>query len=325
MTSGGVVFLGASALGARCCEALLDLGLPVTKVLTIPREFTISWSKTSVVNAQFADLADLAAARSIPVDYLRGGRAEDYRAGLGSHTPDLLVVAGWYYLIPDVIRRAARLGAIGVHASLLPRNRGGAPLVWAMINGEREAGVTVFHLASGVDDGDIVAQARFEITDADDIRSLIERATDRSAALLRDEVPRVLAGTAPRIPQDHQAATVLPQRSPADGLIDWETLTARRAFDWIRAQTRPYPGAFTFLGYERVTIWAARPTERTGTVLPPGTLEPGGRLAVWCAQGTVLEILEASLGDGDRLTAKDLIAGANIQAAARFSSEPARR
>ena len=321
-SGGGIVFMGSSALGAKCCEGLLDLGVPVAKILSIPREFTISWSKAPVVNAQFVDVGELAAARSISFAYVRSGRADDYRAALGALTPDLFVVAGWYYLIPEDIRKRARIGAVGVHASLLPRYRGGAPLVWAIINGEREAGVTLFHLSSGVDDGDIVAQAPIEIAETDDIRSVIDKATERSVALVREYVPRLLEGTAPRRAQDERSATVMPQRSPADGLIEWGALTSTQAHDWIRAQTSPYPGAYTFLDSARITVWAARPSPASRPVRPPGTVEVGDSLAVWCAEGTTLEILAASLDDGGRITAKDLIARAPIRSGARLSAQP---
>lgn len=322
LSSGGVVFMGASALGARCCEVLLTAGLPVAKILSIPREFAISWGHGAVVNAQFADVSELARAWSIPFAYVRSGRVDEYRSALGTLKPDLFVVAGWYYLIPDVVRSYARLGAVGVHASLLPRYRGGAPLVWAIINGQSQSGVTLFHLSSGVDDGDVIAQAPFDIAETDDIRSVIHKATDRSVALMREFVPRVLDGTAPRARQDERSATVMPQRSPADGLIDWEALSSARAYDWIRAQTTPYPGAFTFLDDVRVIIWAARRTETHGPIRPPGTLEIDEGLTVWCADGTTLDIAEASLGDGGRLTAKDLIACALIRPGSRFSTQP---
>ena len=324
-SGGGIVFMGSSALGVRCCEGLLEVGLPVVKILSIPREFTISWSEDPVVNAQFADVSEFAAARSIPFAYVRSGRADDYRAALGTLIPDLFVVAGWYYFIPDDIRTSARRGAVGVHASLLPRYRGGAPLVWAIINGEREAGVSLFHLTSGIDDGDIVAQAPIEIADGDDIRSVIEKATQLSVALVREYVPRVLDGTAPRRAQDDRSATVMPQRSPADGLIEWGALTSAQAYDWIRAQTSPYPGAYTFLDGARITIWVARPAGAPRVVRAPGTLEVGDGLAVWCADGSVLEIVAASLDDGGRITAKDLIARVPIRPGARLSAQPVAR
>jgi methionyl-tRNA formyltransferase len=316
----GIAFLGASALGAACCEAIVELGAPVAKILSIPREFRISWSTEPVTNAQFSDLGELARRNGIPFAYVGGGRAEDYLDALGPTHPDLLVVAGWYYLIPGSIRARAPLGAVGVHASLLPRYRGGAPLVWAIIRGETEAGVTLFHLSSGVDDGDVVARSSFPIAESDDIGAVVARATRHSVDLLRANIASILDGTAPRARQDERLATVVPQRTPADGRIRWESLDAKRAYDWVRAQTRPYPGAFTFLDSARITIWRARIGHAVSPPRPPGTIEVRERLSVWCADGTVLDIVEASLDEGAAQTDTELIAAARIADGTRFAA-----
>jgi len=203
------------------------------------------------------------------------------------------------------------LGAAGLHASLLPKYRGGAPLVWATINGEAETGVTFFHFADGVDDGDIIGQARFAIDPEDDISSLLAKASNASIGLLSEYVPLLGAGTAPRKVQDHTQATSVPQRKPQDGQINWHQLPARQAFDWVRAQTHPYPGAFTFLGEEKVTIWRARlPQEPKTHSCAPGEIVPdsGESPGVCCADRRVLLIDEVSLSDGSTLTGVELMA-----------------
>lgn len=304
--TGRVIMLASSELGRRCCEAIIASGVTVARILSIPRNFRISWAKGgAVTNVQYADLEGFADRNGIPFAYVTSGAADEYRRALGGVNADLIVVAGWYYFVPDAIRATARLGAIGVHASLLPKYRGGAPLVWAIINGERSAGVSVFHLASGVDDGDLIAQSAFEIAETDDISTVLERATERSIALVRDSVPAVLAGTAPRIPQNQLDATVMPQRTPADGLISWGTLTSGQAYDWIRAQTMPYPGAFTFADATRVTVWSARHATAGGASRSAGTVEIGAGVTVWCADGP-LEIVDVGLADEPRMSAAEL-------------------
>lgn len=322
---GGIAFLGTSTLAAACCETLIETGVSVERILSIPREFRISWANAPVVNAQFADLGVLARRHSIPFSYVTSGRAEDYTAALGPTSPDLLVVAGWYYMVPGTIMARSRLGAVGLHGSLLPRYRGGAPLVWAIINGEVEAGVTLFHLTAGVDDGDIVARSAFPISSDEEIGAVVERATQHSVALMRAHIPGVLDGTAARTPQDERAATVMAQRTAADGLIRWEALTGKQAHDWVRAQTTPYPGAFTYLGGTKVLLWVARHGRRPTAPRQPGMIEVGEGLSVSCADGTVLEIIEASIEEGGRLTAKQLIAAAGIRDGARFACEPGER
>ncbi|HEY3113542.1 MAG TPA: methionyl-tRNA formyltransferase [Gemmatimonadaceae bacterium] len=250
------IFFGATDLGYQCCERLLDRGENIVGLFTIPREFRISYSPTQPVkNVLFRDLHQLADRHGIPLVEVTG-KMDEYIGKVAELHPDLIVVIGWYYMVPRRMRELASKGCVGVHASLLPRYRGGAPLVWAMINGEPEAGVTLFHFADGIDDGDIIAQQSFPIESTDTIREVLDKATRASIEIVETYLPRLAEGTAPRTAQDHSRATVLPQRSPDDGLIDW-AWDPVRINNFIRAQTKPYPGAFTYIGGKRVTIWSA--------------------------------------------------------------------
>jgi methionyl-tRNA formyltransferase len=251
-----IVFFGASALGYRCCEALIAQGQDVVGLFTIPRDFAISYSPGAPVrNVLHQDFHTLGSTHDIPVVTVEG-RMHAFADQLAAMRPDLLLVVGWYYMIPAALRALAPVGCIGIHGSLLPKYRGGAPLVWAMINGETETGATLFHFADGIDDGDIVGQVAFPIASRDTIADLLAKTELASLELLTRYVPMLAAGTAPRHAQDHTRATVVPQRSPADGEIDW-TWDAARIDRFIRAQTKPYPGAFTTISGKRVRIWSA--------------------------------------------------------------------
>jgi methionyl-tRNA formyltransferase len=252
----GILFLGANALGHACCQRLLEMELPFCGIYTMPREFRISYSPDAPVrNVLHRDFAGLGERYGVPVTMVEG-KMGGYAPAVEALRPDLILVIGWYHMVPHSLRELAPRGCVGIHGSLLPRYRGGAPLVWAMIHGEREAGVSLFHLADGVDDGDVVAQRSFPIGPDDSIREALARATAASVELVEKYVPLLLNGTAPRTPQDHSGATHFPQRSPEDGRIDW-TWSAARIRDFVRAQTRPYPGAFTEIGGKRVTLWDA--------------------------------------------------------------------
>src|SRR6185369_5806584 len=307
-----IVFMGATELGWNACRTLFDTGQDVVGIFSIPQQFRISWSQTPVTNVQYKSFEDLATEHSIPLVYVEGKMSDpQYASALRSMRPDMIIVVGWYYILPRSLRELAPLGAAGLHASLLPKYRGGAPLVWATINGEAETGVTFFHFADGVDDGDIIGQARFAIDPEDDISRLLAKASNASIGLLSEYVPLLGAGTAPRTVQDHTQATSVPQRKPEDGQINWHKLSARQAFDWVRAQTRPYPGAFTFLGEERVTIWRARlPQEARTHTCAPGEIVPDSDESpgVCCADRRVLLIDEVSLSDGSTLTGVELMA-----------------
>lgn len=308
-----IVFMGASELGWDCCWTLLESGQEVVGILSIPKEFRISWSDRPVTNVRFKSFEDLSQQYGIPLGYVTTKMSDPvYRELLQSWKPDLLVAIGWYYLVPRVLRDLAPLGAVGVHASLLPRYRGGAPLVWAMINGEKETGVSLFHFADGVDTGDLIAQRAFEITFDDDIAAVVRKSVAASREIVREFVPRLAEGTAPRRAQDDRLASVVPQRRPEDGLLDWRRLTALQAYNWVRAQTRPYPGAFTYVGSEKVLLWkAVPPAPGRSSGAYPGTIvssRSGGSEILWvvCADGGLLGLSEVESSDGRIMTGRAL-------------------
>jgi methionyl-tRNA formyltransferase len=266
-----IVFFGASDLGYQCCERLLEMGEDVVGIFTIPQEFRISYSSTPVRNVTYRSFHELGERFGVPVVEVTGRMGDEmYLDALRAWQPEFGLVIGWYYMVPRRMREIFPLGVAGIHASLLPRYRGGAPLVWAIIRGETRTGVSLFYFDDGVDTGDLIAQKAFEIAPDDTIRTVYEKATSASLEVVEEFVPLVRAGTAPRIQQNEGDATVFPQRKPEDGLIDWSR-SAEEIRDFIRAQTRPYPGAFTYIEGKKVTIWDADVLEPP----PPGTDEAG--------------------------------------------------
>jgi methionyl-tRNA formyltransferase len=217
-----------------------------------------------------------------------------------SWRPDFILVAGWYHMVPASVRQMAPTA--GLHASLLPDYSGGAPLVWAIINGERQTGITLFLMDDGVDTGPIIGQAAEPIHPDDTIATLYARIEQRGVELLREHLPRIARGEATFTAQDESRRRVTPQRSPADGEIDWAA-PARRVYDFVRAQTRPYPGAFTHLAGEQVVVWRARLSEMRRRHESPGTVEPrppdgADAFGVWCGDGRLLLVQEIGLADG---------------------------
>lgn len=322
-----IVFMGATELGWNSCRTLFDMGQKVVGIFSIPEQFRISWSPTPVKNVQYKSFEDLASAHSIPLVYVKGKMSDpEYADALRRLRPDIIIVVGWYYILPRSLRDLAPLGSVGLHASLLPKYRGGAPLVWATINGEAETGVTFFHFADGVDDGDIIGQAKFNIAFEDDIANLLEKASKASIKLLSDYVPMLADGTAPRTVQDHNQAVSVPQRKPEDGLINWQQLSARQAYDWVRAQTRPYPGAFTFLGSEKVTIWKSEPAGISlSPNLPAGTIvcdvDQAAGFKVICADGEALKIKEIGSEDTPQVTAADFLQLRGLKMGMKFEMQ----
>jgi methionyl-tRNA formyltransferase len=253
-----VVFMGASELGFDCCKAILDANHNLVGIFTIPQRFDIKYKdqteKVQVRNYLFKDFRSFESA-GVPVVVVED-KMSAYYDELKRMQPDLILAIGWYYMIPQQMIDLASKGAVGIHGSLLPKYRGNAPFVWAMINGEKETGVSLFYFEKGVDEGDIIAQGKIIINDADTIKEVLEKAKEASIRILLEYLPQLKDGIAPRIPQDHSQATIFPKRAPEDGKIDW-SWDAARIKNFIRAQTKPYPGAFIIVNDKKVVIWDA--------------------------------------------------------------------
>jgi methionyl-tRNA formyltransferase len=170
--------------------------------------------------------------------------------------PDLLLAVSWRYLVPRSVFSRARLGAYVFHDSLLPKYRGFAPTVWAMINGECETGVTLLEMADEVDAGQILAQRKVPIGGNDSIDTVMRRVTETYLTVLEESLPLLLNGSAPRFSQQG-AATYGCKRCESDNLIDWRWPTDR-IYNLIRATTRPYSGAYSYFHGKKIRIWNAR-------------------------------------------------------------------
>ena len=244
----------------------------IVGVLTATREFRISYSKNEPVkNVLYTDFhKTINNKNSFPILTMKNSMKDPGVVKFVKNSaPDLVLVVGWYHMIPKIIRSIPSEGIIGIHASLLPKYRGGAPLVWAIINGERVAGITLFYFDEGVDSGDIIGQRKIHIGFEDTIFTVYKKAEKEGISLLRDMIPRIAVGNAPRSPQGERKGKIWPQRKPEDGKIIWSSPT-QSIYNFVRAQTKPYPGAFTLHRGERLTIWEAKPYDRMGLESDPG-------------------------------------------------------
>lgn len=300
-----IVFLGASRFGMRCLDAVAAApGCELAGVVTAARTFAISYRPQGVTNVLHADAFEAATRLGVPCIELgaAGMKDEALLTTVRQWRPDAFVVAGWYHLVPKAWRELAP--AYGLHGSLLPHYRGGAPLVWAMLRGERQAGITLFQFDDGVDTGPILGQAATPIESDDTIATLYARIEDLGEGLLRDTLPRLAAGTARSVPQDPRAGSSFPQRGPEDGLIDWNW-DAGRIRDFIRAQTKPYPGAFFLHGGGKVVVWAAAPAAADAGLAPGEVRNVAGRVLAGAGGGAALELLQLQV-DGRDVEAREV-------------------
>lgn len=194
---------------------------------------------------------------------------------------DIAVVIAYGRILTPRLLAAPRLGCVNVHASLLPKYRGAAPIHWAVINGEAKSGVTTMKMDAGLDTGDMLLRAEVDVGPEETAGGLWDRLKVLGAELLVETLERY--DTITPTPQDHSAATHAPMLEKADGQVDW-TLPAQAVHDRIRG-VNPWPGAHTTFRDETLKLWRSRPVEGSG---PPGTvLEAKKRLVVACGEGAV--------------------------------------
>jgi methionyl-tRNA formyltransferase len=283
-----LVWVSFDVMGRDCLAAAAEAGAAVAAVVTLPGPIDPNRSGQCSFDELAADLG----ARLIETADVN---SPETIAAIREVDPDLIFVVGWSQLVMDEFIGLPRHGVFGMHPTLLPRHRGRAAIPWAILSGLAKTGVTLFQIADGTaDSGPIVGQVEVPIAPDETATTLYEKVTAAHLQLVRESVPRLLDGTAERTPQDTRRASAWPKRTPADGIIDWET-RARYLHDWVRAQTRPYPGAFTYLGDEKLVVWRARPVELDEEA-PAGTVvavEDGPVVA--CGEGgLVLEEVEGA-------------------------------
>jgi methionyl-tRNA formyltransferase len=258
------VWVSFDTIGRDCLEAAADVGAEIVGVVTLPGPIDPNRSGQCSFDVVATRLGAV-------LHETRDVNSEETTAAVRELQPDLVFVVGWSQLVSDPFIALAREGVFGMHPTLLPRHRGRAPIPWTILTGLARTGVTLFEIVDAApDSGSIVGQVTLDVARDETATTLFARIARAHVELTREFVPQLLARTAPRIAQDPIRASSWPKRAPADGIIDWET-RAPYLYDWVRAQTRPYPGAFTFLGDQKVIVWGARPVELLGAA-PAGTI-----------------------------------------------------
>lgn len=255
----------------------------------------------------------------LPVWQPKKIRTPEFAQRLRQLDADVGVVVAYGRILPRAVLEAPRTGCVNVHASLLPRWRGAAPIQWSIARGDHKTGVTLMLMDEGMDTGPILATASTPIDPQEDASTLTKRLSTIGADLLRSELPRYVAGGLRPTAQDDAAATSAPPLTKEDGQIDWNR-SARAVHDHTRGMN-PWPGAYTLLGSRRIKVHRASP--RT---LDPGGAQPGEVIAldsdgivVACAEGS-LAIEELQESGRRRVDARAFISGRGIAIGDCFSS-----
>ncbi len=237
-------------------------------------------------------------------------RTAEFAENITKLKPDIFVVVAFGRIIPKNILSIPNLATINIHASLLPKYRGPAPIQWAIINREKETGITTMLLDEGMDTGDILLSSKVEITPDDTAGTLHDCLAVLGADLLMRTLKSFEANNVNPIPQDHSQASHAPLLKKKDGHMDWN-MPAESLDAFIRGMT-PWPGAFTFHGQKRLKIFKARPLKKD-VDKPPGSVVIGfpDELCVATSNG-ILSIMEIQEASGKRLFIKEFLRGYKI-------------
>jgi methionyl-tRNA formyltransferase len=285
MTTTRAVVFAYHDVGVRCLKVLLSAGVEVPLVVTTkddPNE--IQW---------FDSAMRMANEYGLPVITPDDVNAPELVQTITELRPDFVFSFYFRAMIGAPILNAARLGALNIHGSMLPKFRGRAPVNWAILHGARESGATLHYMTARADAGDIVDQLAVPILENDEAREVFNKVTVAAELILARSLPGLIAGTAPRLPQHLEEGKYYGRRRPEDGKIDWAA-SARDIHNLVRAVAPPFPGAFGQIDGQRWMIHKTR--------VEPRTIEPSerarlfgadGRCYVACRDGSVLQILSA--------------------------------
>lgn len=310
-----VIFAGTPEFARRSLAAILDAGHDVALVLTQP-------ARPSGRGMRPAESAvkRLAQERGLAVFQPATLRDSESLARIVAAQPQVLVVAAYGLLLPQAVLDCAPFGALNVHASLLPRWRGAAPIQRAILAGDQESGITIMKMDAGLDSGPMLAQSAIPISEDDDAGTLHDRLASLGAEMIVSALDAVETGRASCTPQPATGVTYARKIDKSESVLDWsrpasELARAVRAF-------RPAPGATTSLAGASVKIWDARVERGTGT--PGETIAVGPKgILVACGVGA-LAVRQLQRAGGKRLSAADFVRGQPVAPGSRFG-QPAKR
>lgn len=305
-----IVFAGTPEFAAQALAAILAAGQDVPLVLTQPDRPS---GRGMALKA--SPVKQLALEHGLQVHQPASLKSAESRQPIIDASPDVMVVAAYGLILPQTALDIPRLGCINIHASLLPRWRGAAPIQRAVLAGDAETGVTLMRMEAGLDTGPMLLKGRLPITDADCAATLHDKLAALGARLIVEALPRLARGELPGEPQPAEGVTYAAKLEKSEAALDWRQTAvalsrAVRAFD-------PFPGTVARIEGQTIKVWRAEPA--------PGAGEPGTVLAanvdgilVACGEGA-LRLVELQKSGGKRLQAADFLHGFALKPGQRFS------
>ena len=289
-------------VGAAALSALLESGSEVVAVFTHRDD--------PAEGGWYRSVARLAAEHDIPAFAPSDPNHPLWVERIAAMEPDMLLSAHYRTMLGEDIRSLCPNKCFNLHGSKLPAYRGRCPINWVLVNGESATGVTLHHMTADADAGDIVAQQVVPIDEDDTARTLTASICNATGSLLATVLPTIVDGSHTATPQDANAATTMPSRSPEDGRIDW-SCTATEVRNLVRAVTHPWPGAFSESGGRRFFVWDSTVMPGAPDVAPGTVLETNGTLLIACGQDA-LRIEAGEPADGVWSSGGQLAADLNL-------------
>ena len=301
-----ILFMGTPEFAVEQLRRLVETGHEICGVFTQPDK-----PKNRGMKMTFSPVKEYALSQGLDVyqpTKMRDGSALEIVEKL---QPELTVVAAYGRILPEDILAVPPMGSINVHSSILPQYRGAAPINWAILDGCKETGVTIMHMAKELDAGDIICVKKTEILPDENAQELTYRLALLGADALEEAVAQLANGTAARTPQDHSAFTYAPMLSKELSPMDW-TKPAQKLHDQVRGLI-PWPCASTELGGKKVKIFRTKIGEKTNA--GAGTILTAGKqgLEIACGDGRSLWILEMQAEGGKRMMAAEYLRGHPIE------------
>ncbi len=302
-----IVFMGTPDFAAASLKKLIDEKYEIAAVFTQPDK-----PRNRGMQMSFSPVKELALEHDIPVyqpTKLRDGTATEL---IKSINPDILVVVAYGRILPDDMLCATKYGAINVHASLLPKYRGAAPIQWAVLNGDKVTGVSTMYLASEMDTGDIIYTEKTQIGEFETSGELFDRLMVMGADLLDKTLRDIEAGVAPRTPQNHAEASYVTMLDKSISPIDWNK-SPREIIKWVYG-LQPWPVATMQIENDTFKVYSAEYTE-TNTNKAPGSIVSAGKQGIEfaCAGGKTVRITELQAPGKKRMRAADYLLGHPIK------------
>ena len=307
-----IVFMGTPEFAVPSLDALLDAGYHVAGVFTQPDRPAGRGKKLTACPVKARALE-----RGCEVFQFEKVKTPEGVAQLKALEPDVIVTAAFGQILTQEILDIPQFGVVNVHASLLPRHRGSAPINWCILQGEKTAGVTTMLTARGIDTGDMLLKAETEIGELETAGELTVRLSEMGGKLLVETLEKYLTGEIKPIPQDEAASSYEPMLEKEMGLIDW-TKPASEIACQVRG-LNPWPCAYTDYEAGRLKVYLAKAADMTSDAEPGTVIASGAKegLIVACGQGC-LELLEIQAPNAKRMTAKAYLMGKKIDVGTRF-------